>query len=134
MTILKSLIALAFLVFLSQGVQASDKSDCIDILLDGDTQDTYNYSMHSDDVDRDFGKDYLAEAIYTIRLLIDRQGCSKGDINFGNGPHGKSHSRCTKVVGHQENSRVCYVETNLGYFFLTKDFLDNINITYSRWD
>ncbi len=133
MNVVKSLIALAFLVFLSQGVQAGPK-DCVTTLMGNDTGDTYNFNFHSDDVDRDFGRDFLAEAIYTIRLLLDREGCSPKDVNFGEGPHGRSHSRCSKVVRNQEHTRVCYVETNLGYFFLTKDLLDNININYSRWD
>lgn len=133
MTVVKSLIALAFLVFLSQGLQAAPK-DCITTLMGNDTRDTFNFTLHSDDVDRDFGPDFLAEAIFTIRTLLDREGCSPTDVNFGQGPHGRSHSRCSKVVRNQEHTRVCYVETNLGYFFLTKDLLENINISYSRWD
>jgi hypothetical protein len=96
--------------------------------------DTQAFTMHTDDVDRDFGRDFLAEAIYTIRLLLDREGCRKTDVNFGKGPYGRSHSRCSKIIRNQEHTRVCYVETNLGYFFLTKDLLENVNITYSRWD
>lgn len=133
MNIVKSLIALGLLVLLSQGIQASAR-DCISNLTNNSLQDTFNYSVHADDVDRDFGKDYLAEAIYTVRILTEREGCSRADINFGQGPHGRSHSRCSKIIRNQEHTRVCYVETNLGYFFLIKDLLDNINITYSRWD
>ncbi|MCR9204453.1 MAG: hypothetical protein NXH75_07750 [Halobacteriovoraceae bacterium] len=133
MTVLKSLIALGLLILLSQGTQAGSK-DCITNLMAGETRDTYAFYMHVDDVDREFGNDHLASAIYTLRILLDREGCSRGDVNFGKGPHGRSHSRCTKVIRNQEHTRVCYVETNLGYFFLTTDLLDNINILYSRWD
>ncbi len=133
MNVVKSLIALGLLVLLSQGIQASAR-DCIANLTNNSLQDTFSYSLHADDVDRDFGRDYLAEAIYTIRILIDREGCKRDAINFGQGPHGRSHSRCSKIIRNQEHTRVCYIETNLGYFFLTKDLLDNINITYSRWD
>ncbi len=133
MSIVKSLFALGLLILLSQGLQASTR-DCITTLSANGELDSVNYTLHADDVDRDFGRDYLAEAIYTIRALIAQEGCSRSDINFGQGPHGRSHSRCTKVIRNQEHTRVCYVETNLGYFFLTKDLLENINITYSRWD
>lgn len=133
MTVMKSLIALGFLIFLTQGVQASPK-DCIAILMGGEVRDTYSFSMHTDDLNRDFGTDHLATAIYAIRQLLDREGCSPTDINFGKGPHGRSHSRCTKIIRNQDHTRVCYVETNLGYFFITKDLLDNLNMLYSRWD
>ena len=133
MNLVKSIIALAALILLSQGVQASPKN-CITRLMSGSNVDSVNYNIHSDDIDRDFGKDYLAQAIYTIRVLIDDKGCSQADINFGKGPLGRSRSRCTKIVGNQDHTRVCYVETNLGYFFLTTDLLDTVNITYSRWD
>lgn len=133
MTVMKSLIALAFLVFLSQGVQAGSK-DCITTLMNGHTRDTYAFNIHADDIDRDFGNDHLANAIYTLRILLDREGCAPTDVNFGKGPNGRSHSRCTKIIRNQEHTRVCYVETNLGYFFLTTDLLDKITILYSRWD
>ena len=133
MNVIKSLIALALLVFLSQGVQATP-NQCITTLMGGGSNDTQSFTLHTDDVDRDFGRDFLAEAIYTIRILLDREGCRKTDVNFGKGPYGRSHSRCSKIIRNQEHTRVCYVETNLGYFFLTKDLLENINISYSRWD
>lgn len=133
MNVIKSLIALALLVFLSQGLQASP-SQCITTLTGSNSGDTQSFALHSDDVDRDFGRDFLAKAIYTIRILLDREGCRKTDVNFGKGPYGRSHSRCSKIIRNQEHTRVCYVETNLGYFFLTKDLLENINITFSRWD
>lgn len=133
MNVVKSLIALALLVFLSQGLQAG-ANDCIDTLMGNNPNDSSTFVLHSDDISRDFGRDYLAEAIFTVRVLLDREGCSRSDINFGKGPHGRSHSRCSKIIRNQEHTRVCYIESNLGYFFVTKDLLENINITYSRWD
>lgn len=32
------------------------------------------------------------------------------------------------------NLQVCLIETNLGYFVITPDYLDNLNIIYNRWD
>jgi hypothetical protein len=133
MSILKSLLALGLLILLSLTINASPK-DCIDELMMDASADSYNFSLHSDFVDRDFGNDYLAEAIYTIRVLLDQNGCSQNDVNFGSGPHGRSHSRCSKLISNLDHTRVCYVETNLGYFFVTRDLLDTFNISYSRWD
>lgn len=136
MTLLKSLIALTFLIFITQNTSAEPK-DCMNKLMSthhSPNNDTYIHNLHLDDIDRNFGKDYLADAIYKVRLILKKVGCSKEDINFGKGPYGKSQSRCTNILRDQEHTRVCYVESNLGYFFLTTDLLDNINILYSRWD
>lgn len=133
MAIFKSFLALALLIVLSLAVQASPK-DCIDSLMIDSTGDSYNFRVHSDNIADDFGHDYLAEAISVIRVLADEQGCSPKDINFGDGPLGRSHSKCDLILPDQEHSRVCYVETNVGYFFVTRDLLDTFNITYSRWD
>lgn len=133
MSILKSVLALGLLILLSQTINASPK-ECIDNLMLNANQDSYQFVVQSDDVDRDFGRDYLAEAIYTIRILIDGHGCSQNDINFGQGPHGRSHSKCSNIVPEQDHTRICYVETNLGYFLVSRDLLDTFNVIYSRWD
>lgn len=133
MSILKSIIALGLLVLLSQAIHASPK-ECIDNLMFYANRDSYQFTVADDAVDRDFGRDYLAEAIYSIRILLDKHRCSQNDVNFGQGPHGRSHSKCTNIVAGEDQSRVCYVETNLGYFIVTRDLLDTFNIVYSRWD
>jgi len=41
---------------------------------------------------------------------------------------------CNNVVPKDNYTRVCYVETNIGYFFIMRDMLDGVNIIYNRWD
>jgi len=133
MSILKSVLALGLLILLSQAINASPK-ECVDNLLVDSHVDSSHFIVDNNDVPRDFGRDYLAQAIYIIRILIDQNDCAPKDINFGQGPHGRSHSRCEKIISNREHTRVCYVETNLGYFFVSQDLLDSYNISFSRWD
>jgi hypothetical protein len=43
-------------------------------------------------------------------------------------------AKCTRVKRGHNFSEMCYVETKAGYFFLTPDILDGINVIYNRWD
>jgi len=133
MSILKSLLALGLLVLLSQSIHASPR-ECIDNLMYYSNRDSYQFTVTNDVVDRDFGRDYLAQAIYTIRILLDKHRCSQNDVNFGRGPQGRSHSKCSNILTNENQTRVCYVETNLGYFLVSQDLLDTFNVIYSRWD
>ena len=83
---------------------------------------------------RDYGKDYLAQAIAVIRVYGDQQGCERADINFGKGPNGRSYSRCRLVERYSPHSRSCYVETNIGYFMVTKNLGDNMHLVFNLWD
>lgn len=44
------------------------------------------------------------------------------------------HSNCRNILKHASHTRVCAVETNHGYFFVTKDLLDGVNVIFNRWD
>lgn len=133
MSILKSILALGLLVLLSQAIHASPR-ECRENLMFYSNRDSYQFSVANDAIDRDFGRDYLAQAIYAIRILLDKHRCSPKDINFGRGAHGTSHSKCSNIIANEDQTRVCYVETNLGYFLVSQDLLDTFNVIYSRWD
>ena len=116
------------------GVHASE-DHCRDLLTAKFTRDSRYVSYQADDLNvPDFGRDYVAYSVKTIRLYIDRLGCNQRDINFGQGAQGAAHSRCESIVRDRENSRMCYVESNLGYWFIHKDFVDDIHIMFHRWD
>ena len=129
---MKLLVLLSLLITTS--LMSSEK-ECYRELTNNFRDNSVNYSLGSADVIyRDFGNDYLADAIYHVRALLDKKGCARNDINFGRGSWGSSISKCYQMIRGKGNSRVCYVESNLGYFFITKDFLETVNITYNRWD
>ena len=130
----KSLLILALGLFTLTASASPDR--CRTRLLGHGDVDSAAFSLNADEVfgQRDFGRDYLAEAIFAVRALLEDVKCSRNDINFGQGPLGRSHSKCRLIVNHAPQSAACYIESNLGYFFVTQDYLNNINIVYNRWD
>jgi len=40
----------------------------------------------------------------------------------------------TEIVKDISYSKVAYIESQSGYFIISEDMMENINITYSRWD
>ena len=92
-----------------------------------------NFSYDPTEI-RDYRKDYLADGIAVLRLFLERKGCSRNDVNFGKGPFGRSASRCRLVERYSPHSRVCYIETNLGYFLFSKNLIGNAQIIFNLWD
>jgi hypothetical protein len=79
--------------------------------------------------------DHLAQAISIIRSLLDLEGCDgENDINFGHGPLGRTKSSCKQLIRGREYSISCYVETDMGFFFVTRDLQTNAYVVFSRWD
>ncbi|HAZ14427.1 MAG TPA: hypothetical protein DCY86_16685 [Bdellovibrionales bacterium] len=125
---------LGFALAQVMAVHASE-SHCRDLLTEQFTRDSNYVSFHADDLNvPDFGRDYLAFSVRAIRLYIERLGCKQHDINFAQGAQGVAHSRCETIVRDRDNSRMCYVESNLGYWFIHKDFVEDIHIMFHRWD
>lgn len=129
----KLIVALFMFAMMSVAAKASPRT-CIEKLTQGYTEDSVHYSLNLNDVDfRDYGRDHLAQAIFLTRHIIDVQGCKPKDINFARGIEGRSHSKCG-FVNHMPTSLSCYIETNLGYWFVSYDLLENANFIFSRWD
>ena len=134
---LKLALVVTLNLFLSStyNTTIASERECLMRLTHSYAQDSRNFQLNLDEIDiRDYGRDYLAKAIKVIRLVIAEVGCVKKDINFGKGPFGRSRSRCSQVVSLNDESRVCYVESNLGYWFVTYDYQDRANIIFNRWD
>ncbi|OUR98514.1 hypothetical protein A9Q84_03635 [Halobacteriovorax marinus] len=122
------------LLAMSQWSNASE-TRCITRLTNDYSQDSITHTMDLNDYEvRDYGNDHLAFSIKMIRNLLSEVGCSRTAINFGRSARGRSHNRCDQVLRGVPGSRVCYVETNLGYFFVTRDMLTNVHVTFNRWD
>ena len=119
----KSIVCLVLLVGAISIAKAESREtmDCQSRLTNNFQDRTLMVNYHyNSDVVRNYGKDHLAETIAVLRLFVEDKGCARGVINFGRGPNGRSNSRCRLVERYSPHSRVCYVETNLGYFLVSK--------------
>ena len=122
----------------AQSLRAGTKRSsamCFKILTKDHTVDSAHFKVNLDDLELpEYGRDYLAFSIRLIRELIKGEGCSRRSINFGFTPVGKARSSCKLLNPEAYWSRVCYVETNLGYFIINQAFINTAHVTYSRWD
>ena len=41
---------------------------------------------------------------------------------------------CREIQKGNPDSRVCYVETEVGYFFVTRDMMENVSVVFNRYD
>ncbi len=135
---LKSLLLILSLMALGQAVFAADVStvnQCFRQLTNNGQYDSTAFSLDLNELElREYGNDHLARATALVRETLKRKGCSKSAANFAQGPDREARSRCQEVVKGHEHTRVCVVESNLGYFFVTTDFLTTAHIIFNRWD
>jgi len=128
-------LMLSFAIFFSLTSFASEKT-CLAKLTYDFAVDSRSFKVNTDNIvvvgDE---RDYLAQAISIVRGTLDLHGCDgRSDINFGHGPMGKTKSSCSQLIRGRDYSVSCYVESNLGFFFVTRDLQTNAYVVFSRWD
>jgi len=42
--------------------------------------------------------------------------------------------QCGQAIKGNDLTSICYVESDWGYFLVNRDYLDNLNIIFNRWD
>lgn len=115
--------------------QVEDKEACISQLTDNYYASSNSFSINTDNYNvRDYGNDHQAYSILMVRLALKEQGCHRDVVNFGQGPRGRSTHKCEVLLPGQDFSQICYIETNLGAFFVTADSQTMAQVIYKRWD
>lgn len=132
---MKILAFLSLFIVSSLIAHADSKVECLDILTNDNALDSFAYTLNVDEInDRYFGNDHIASAIHYVKAVLEKKGCSRSEVNFGRGAWGHAKSRCQLVSPRVPTSQSCYIETNLGYFFVTRDLMTKVHVIYSRWD
>ncbi len=66
-------------------------------------------------------------AKFALKILLNsRLFCHEGDVTLSMEPV------CELVSRDLPESSVCFVKTNLGYFFISKDYAKNFNVIFTR--
>lgn len=73
----------------------------------------------------------LTAAKNTIEELL-KAHCTVEDLNID--IKNEKANNCSFVIPRNPNSYACYLESDVGYFFVTGDLLDNIFVIWNRWD
>lgn len=126
---MKKLLLLFALIFSVSYQQA--KADCqIDFMNKYNVMDSKAISLHDNSLEGDFYEDsesYVVEAI--AKLVSDIKSCAREKSN-----HLVSNVSCKELMGGKLYSKSCVAESQIGYFFVSLDMLDNVNIIFNRWD
>jgi hypothetical protein len=73
----------------------------------------------------------LEVAKNTIETLLEMH-CSPEELNIN--IRDNEYNACSYIIPRNPNSYACYLESTVGYFFVTADLMDNIFVTWNRWD
>ncbi len=132
---MKNWLLLLVLVMAAGWAFGGNATECRDVLTRESFQAVRYFSVDTDEYDiRDYGRDHVAWAIRMVRILLEEQGCSRDEVNFGRGNYGRSKNRCQRISEPKDESLVCYIETNLGYFIVTPSYGSEVSLVYHLWD
>lgn len=87
-------------------------------------QDSIHFKYSSEELNVSEELDEVS-SLSIISFLRKRQNC-KEEVPFYNSVE------CLSFNNHF--LPVCYVSTEMGFFYLMQDYMDNINIIFNRWD
>ena len=131
---MKTLFVLVFAFLLSTAIFAST-DNCRNRLTDNLQNNSKTFVVDLDALDITAPvADKMGQAVQIVRSLVEKNECTRSDMSFGQGAEGVSKSRCSFVVPERTASLVCYLETNLGYFFVHWDMGHVANVTFNLWD
>lgn len=132
---MKFLAFVALFIATTFTAQADSSLRCLEILTHDNQVDSFSYTLNVDEInDRYFGNDHVASAIHYVKAVLELKGCNRSEVNFGRGAFGRSKSRCQYLAPGVPTSLSCYIETNLGFFFVTRDLMTKVHVVFSRWD
>ncbi len=132
---MKYVFALSLLISFNASAYNKATLSCIKKLTYDLNVDSRAFKINTDEIDNDYENNHLEEAVALIRVTLELNGCnSNAAINFAKTPTGRAKSRCVEVIPGHEYSMSCYVESNMGFFFVNKDLQTDAYVIYSRWD
>jgi len=107
--------------------------DCYQKISNDYSSDSRSFQVYDSDLNGDFSEnpiEYSKEAL--LHVVTEQVGCEEKELIFNE--KAITLEACKEIVPGNPMSRVCYLESNLGYFFVTMDMLDSVNIIFNRWD
>ncbi len=118
---------LFIVISLVASLAVSADYDCYRKALDDFSVDSKAFQVHDEDAAVMFSDLPEKASFKAIRELEAMLGCVEKSFEI-------SEISCKEVVPGNSLSRVCYVESNMGYFFVSMDMMEGLNIVFNRWD
>ncbi|PIR28616.1 MAG: hypothetical protein COV38_15190 [Bdellovibrionales bacterium CG11_big_fil_rev_8_21_14_0_20_38_13] len=110
-------------------ISASSFANCSSALTNQYTQDSVAFQLSEDEVDYEIPRATVEFAKQAVTSLQQKLGCKLEKIG-----EQFTNANCQEVVPGISSSNVCYVEGRSGYFLVSVDMLENINIVFNRFD
>tara|TARA_R100000656_G_scaffold124610_1_gene103286 strand:+ start:799 stop:1167 length:369 start_codon:yes stop_codon:yes gene_type:complete len=105
-------------------------ADCYESLTQNYSRDSFAYQLAEEDVDLELERGSINFARAAVAALEAKLSCGMDAKAW----HTNQSANCQDVVPGVALSRVCYVEKAYGYFLVSVDMLENINIVFNRFD
>jgi len=121
---MKSLILLVSLFF-SLGAFA----DCYDRLISEPPHDSRSFFVYEAlyEVDAEELNESSSKAVVQ-KLLKDKIGCQEKSLNV------EFRASCKELMPGKSWSKVCYLESQMGYFVIQMDMMEGAHVIFNRWD
>ncbi len=124
---MKNIFILIFSIFLLGTSASALGRDCYSKVLKGYRFDSTSFQIYSEEVAELFEGQASRASVLAIYLLENELGCEEGELaplSIG----------CQTIVPGKPLSKACYAESSRGYFFITVDMLQNVNLVFNRFD
>lgn len=118
-------VLIVLLMVLAVGAEAN--YDCYKKVLGNLQYDSMAYQVDADQIEVSFEENSEASSRLGVRLLEKDLGCVDKSFDI-------SEVSCKEIIPGNPISRVCYLESQHGYFFVSMDMMEKLNIVFSRWD
>lgn len=133
---MKALLKVMMMILLVQPF-AFASVDCYDSFVEKyDIIDNKSFELSDVDMNADFESSpvkLMKEAIAKVAAPV--RGCEAlVDLASNEKEESGMNVSCAEVMPGKSYSRVCFAESEIGYFFLKSDMLGNLNLSYNRWD
>ncbi len=130
---MKKLFVIFMMVLGAFSYAGNGHADCFQKISNDYQDDSRSFQVQDDVLEKDFEEQPLAYAKEAlIHLLKNEIGCKENAISFNE--KASADEVCNELIPGKPYSKVCYLESNLGYFFISMDMMDSVNIIFNRWD
>ena len=114
-------LMIALIAIVMSGTSFATSSECYEKLLRGRI-DSVVHQMYVIDIAPQ--NTLMSMSITALINLLKNSGCSTNLKKI----------QCGQAIKGNNLTNICYAESDWGYFLVNKDYLDNLNIIFNRWD
>lgn len=119
--------ALLVVLLLVGSFGAAANQDCYQAALNNFSADSVAYRIYDEDISSAFEDNAEKASVRAVRKLEGNLGCADKSFEV-------AEVSCKEVMPGNALSKVCYVESQLGYFFISIDMMEGVNLVFNRWD